>query len=499
MDGKRPPQDGFDEREMATITFNEKNVGLLMVENGYASVIRHRRDDEDRSPIYDELLAAEEQAQKDQKGMWSGKPPKERVFEDVSVSVAKARPILTLLQRRKRVPAVVDFVKSGARFTVLIPRESSKITLVLGGIRAPRTARNASETSEPFGQEAYDLANRRCLQRDVEIDVDDIDKVGGFIGTLWVGRENFAKILLEEGFASVHTYSAEKSSHGRELIEAERRAKEARRGLWRNWDPSQDKDAVAEFIDSQKTNDDNGKVPPKVKDYRDVMVTHIDPTGKLKIQQIGPGTAKLEKLMNDFATHHSIKANATPLPTPPKTGDYVSAQFSEDGAWYRARIRSNDRDAKEAEIVFIDYGNAEKTLWSKLRPLAPQFNTSVLKPQAIDAILSFVQFPASPDYTADAITGIHRLTENKQLVAAVDNEAEGSLYITLYDPALSSKPLESYNADMVAEGLVLVPKKLRAWETRSEEVVKVLRQKQEEALRERRGMFEYGDLTGEEE
>jgi hypothetical protein len=33
---------------------------LLLVENGWTSVIRHRKDDEDRSPIYDELLAAEE-------------------------------------------------------------------------------------------------------------------------------------------------------------------------------------------------------------------------------------------------------------------------------------------------------------------------------------------------------------------------------------------------------------------------------------------------------
>lgn len=30
------------------------------MENGWASVVRHRKDDEDRSPIYDELLAAEE-------------------------------------------------------------------------------------------------------------------------------------------------------------------------------------------------------------------------------------------------------------------------------------------------------------------------------------------------------------------------------------------------------------------------------------------------------
>src|SRR3569623_2114196 len=119
----------------------------------------------------------------------------------------------SVLQRQKRVPAIVDFVKSASRFTVLVPRENAKLTLVLSGIRAPRSARNPEEKSEPFGQEAHDFANRRCMQRDVEIDVETIDKVGGFIGTLYVNRENFTRVLLDEGLASVHAYSALHSGH----------------------------------------------------------------------------------------------------------------------------------------------------------------------------------------------------------------------------------------------------------------------------------------------
>lgn len=43
-----------------TSYYSNRNIALLLVENGLASVVRHRKDDEDRSPIYDELLAAEE-------------------------------------------------------------------------------------------------------------------------------------------------------------------------------------------------------------------------------------------------------------------------------------------------------------------------------------------------------------------------------------------------------------------------------------------------------
>lgn len=37
-----------------------RNVAEQLVEKGLASVVRHKRDDEDRSPDYDKLMAAEQ-------------------------------------------------------------------------------------------------------------------------------------------------------------------------------------------------------------------------------------------------------------------------------------------------------------------------------------------------------------------------------------------------------------------------------------------------------
>jgi staphylococcal nuclease domain-containing protein 1 len=65
---------------------------------------------------------------------------------------------------------------------VFVPKQDAKLTLVLSGIRAPRTARNPNEKSEPYGQQAADFISRRVLQRDVEILVESNDKSGGFIG-----------------------------------------------------------------------------------------------------------------------------------------------------------------------------------------------------------------------------------------------------------------------------------------------------------------------------
>ena len=45
VDGKKAASEGFEERDVVTILVNNKNLALQLVEVGYASVIRHRRDD----------------------------------------------------------------------------------------------------------------------------------------------------------------------------------------------------------------------------------------------------------------------------------------------------------------------------------------------------------------------------------------------------------------------------------------------------------------------
>lgn len=493
IDGSRPATDEYDAKEVVTINLNDKNINLLLVQEGWCSVIRHRRDDTDRAPNYDELLAAQETAKEAKKGMWSGKPAKAKQYVDASENIQKAKLQLSGLQRQKKVPGVVDFVKGGSRFVVLIPRENVKLNFVLGGIRAPKSARGPNDKSEPFGQEAHDLATKRLTQRDVEVDVHNVDKVGGFIGELYINKESFAKILVEEGFATVHAYSAEQAGNATELLAAESRAKHAHKGLWADWDPSMDVAAV----EDEPVNGTNGDATiPREKDYRDVMVTHMDDTGKLKLQIIGTGTSALDTMMSQFRTFHLNPSNNTGLQGPPKAGEYVAAKFSEDGSWYRGRIRSNDRTAKEAEVVYVDYGNSEKIPWSRLRPLSqPQFSPQKLRPQAVDAVLSLTQFPTNPDYLQDAIAYITEATSERQLVANVDYTApEGTLYVTLYDQNTSENLTDSINSDIIAEGHAMVPRKLKAWERGFGDVLKVLREKEEEAISGRKGLWEYGDL-----
>ncbi|RPB05282.1 hypothetical protein L873DRAFT_1663782 [Choiromyces venosus 120613-1] len=493
IDGKRPATEGYEEREMATVTFNNKNVALLLVENGWASVIRHRREDEDRSPIYDELLAAEEAAQKDQKGMYAPKPPASSKLVEGSESLPKAKAYLSFLQRQKRVPAVVDYVASGSRFKVIIPRENVRITLVLGGIRAPKTARNPNEESEPFGPEALEYASRRCMQRDVEIDVTDIDRSGGFIGTMYVNRENVAKGLVEEGLASVHHYSAEKSGNANELLAAEKRAKEAKKGLWHDWSPENDE--VNGHDSPTNVGVTEEAIEPRT-DYRDIIITNTDDQGKLKVQIVGTGTSALEEMMSAFKSFHLLPQNNKGLEGPPRVGELVAAKFTDDNAFYRARVRHVNREAKEAEVMYIDYGNSEKLPFSRLRPLSqPQFQPTKLKPQAMDALLSFIQFPTALHYAQESVEALNQMTNGKQLVANVDYiGSDGTLYLTLYDPKESDRSESSINAELVSEGLAMVAMKLRPFERAYPAKLKTLKEKEALAKEERKGMWEYGGL-----
>ena len=271
--------------------------------------------------------------------------------------------------------------------------------------------------------------------------------------------------------------------------------------MWHDWDPSKDEEQDVAPA-SNGTNGDSEPVAPRKKDFRQVMVTHVDEAGKLKIQQVGPGTAALSELMRSFKSFHLNKSNDQPLPGPPKVGDIVAAKFTVDDDWYRGRVRRVDRASQKVDITYIDYGNSETLPWSRLRPLSqPQFSTQKLKQQASDAVLSYIQLPQTPQYLPEAVNLIAEITDGKELVANVDfQDNDGTLHVTLWDIPDPSKPgstnlEQSLNAEVVRNGFAMVPKKLKAGEKAAGDALSSLGKLEAAAKNDRYGMWEYGDLT----
>lgn len=108
---------------------------------------------------------------------------------------------------------VVEFVASGSRFRVYIPRETCILTFLLGGINCARSTRTlpTGEVSkgDPYGDEALLAVKEMTMQREVEIEVESMDKAGNFIGYMWVDGTNISVHLVSEGFASMH-FTADK-------------------------------------------------------------------------------------------------------------------------------------------------------------------------------------------------------------------------------------------------------------------------------------------------
>ncbi|CAA7259116.1 unnamed protein product [Cyclocybe aegerita] len=494
IDFVRPREGEFDERECATIRSGGHNANIAeqLIEKGLASAVRHKRDDEDRSPDYDKLMAAEQAAVAELRGIHSGKEiPAPKQPLNISETSSRATQFLNGFKRLGKVPAIIDYVPAGSRFKIFLPKDNQTLTLVLAGIRAPRTARNASEKSEPYGQEALEFASRRYMQRDVEFEVDSLDKSGGFIGTLWVNKtENVAITLAKEGLATVHSFSADGLPWARQLYDAEEQAKKSKRNIWKDYDEETAKAAeVAE--------ENEGDSGPLKSDYHDVIVSDVRTQSGFgfSVQILDTeGIAALEKLMREFSIHHR-----TPIQSPPgfapKGGDLVSAKFS-DGAWYRAKIRRSSPLKKEAEVTFIDYGNQDTIPFSNIRPLDPKFRS--LPGQAHDARLSFVKL-AGPesDYHQEALDRFRSTCEGRKLVANIDHKEGSLLHLRLIDPtnpAVAEDPLVCINADLVSEGLASVDRKGCKYLSSYPHIVKKLQASLVEAKRDRAGMFEFGDV-----
>ncbi len=86
---------------------------------------------------------------------------------------------------------------------------------------------------EKYADEALAYTRENCLQRDVEVEIETMDKGGTFLGNITIpgpkGPVNLGLVLLREGLARLHpSFDPSRLPSGMELKEAETAAKHAR-------------------------------------------------------------------------------------------------------------------------------------------------------------------------------------------------------------------------------------------------------------------------------
>ncbi|PVZ96848.1 hypothetical protein BB558_004166 [Smittium angustum] len=494
IDYHKPAQDNFRARDCATVLFENKNIAVHLLERGLAHVIRHKQNDEQRSSDYDSLLIADHSATEKSRGVHSGKIVAVSKYVDSSNPPSRAKAIFPHLKRGGRLSAIVEYVSQGSRFKLVVPRESCKITLVLGGIKCPRAG---AEPSEPFGNEASLFSKQRVMQRDVEIEVSSVDNTGAFVGTLiYNNNHNLAVELLQAGLAQIHQYSANQMANQNILFNAENKAKRERKGMWVNYDESKEKELEALSQEVQKS---QTQAKPNV-EFIDVAVSEIVGSGDLYIQIFEQKVIEsLEMIMDELSI--SGKQSQAGVQKAPRVGELVAAKFSSDNTWYRARVRKINA-GRECELIAIDYGNVESVPLSQIKPLDSKLAS--YPPSAIEAKLAFLK-TASSDYKDEAFNCIRSYVEGKKLVANVEARSGSGnsqvLYLTLYDSGVSGKPdfvKDSINSAIVRAGYATVDKRNPA-SMRNPECSTKLEELVNEAKKYRRGMWEYGDVGSDEE
>jgi len=475
----------YPERTCCTVRFQGQNVAEGLVAKGYAMPIRHRHDDNNRASEYDALRDAESKAEKAGKGCFSKSVPEPMKVSDVSQEQHKARSFFTFLKGKKN-DAIVDHVFSGSRLKLFVAKETCLLTFLIGGIQCPRGSRPVGngvfEPAEPFGEEALAYTKSLLTQRDVTIEVETMDKVGGFVGYIFVDRVNVSLKLVEQGLSKVH-YSGKQGKYANELIAAEERAQAAKLGLWKDWTPPVEEVAP---VESYETKALSRAVSPK-----DIVITEV--TANLCFYgQMVSEQEKLTKLTDEMRTYFTE--------TPPTAGAYKAkrndicgAIFAEDGLWYRGKIEKISRDGSEmATITFIDYGNRALVHVTKLASLPAQFSLAVLAGQANEYQLALVKPPSDEDSCSIALNEFISLLESPEQFSVNDeNLREGSTsQVTL------TRKGEDVGEMLLSQGFCTTVKKAPA---HLSDLHKKYLECQESARKNRLNLWRYGDITEDDD
>lgn len=483
VDGVRPESAMYDARPLVTLSLDGADVAESIIAAGYATAVRHRRDDTaSRSPNWDKLMELEQQAAAAHRGAHSLKPAPAVRAVDASDSHAKASTYLNSLSRSVHpLSGVVEHVAAAGRLRVYVQKMDIVLTLVLLGARA-------AKPGEPAGDAALAHVQRLLTQRDIKFSVSGIDKTGAFIGLVHLPNDTLLNVdLVEHGYAALHEPSL-RGVHGAWVAQAEAAesaAQQAGKGIWHDYRAKQESQQRAAAAAAQEL--ERLALSPKQMNYIDIVVTDVSEAGELSFRK-SKDDALYSKICADVAT-----AWKTAKQQPAKKGSLVMAML--DGKVHRARVLSFEKASGVYSLSLIDTGRT-----ASLRIVKPL--QSPVAALATPASLSFVRPPASKptDYLSEYVAELQQYVGTR-VVANIDSPAGVEpVSATVY--AASSRGAEdSVNAYLVEEGFAYVKTRLAGWENAEAFREKRERMKElcEAAQQDRIGVWEYGYSAEDEE
>jgi len=467
----------YPEKTCCTVMIGGVNVAEALVSKGLATVVRYAADNDQRSSKYDELLQAEDKALKTLKGLHDKKNKPKHKVNDMTGNITKCKTFFPSLQRAGKLQGVVEFVASGSRFRVYIPRETCILTFLLGGINCAKSTRTMPSgevvKGDAHGDECLLHVKEQVMQREVEIEVESMDKAGNFIGYLFIDGANLSVQLVQEGFASMH-FTAEKAQYGNMIKNAEDSAKSAKKRMWANYSGEQE---AEQEVDEAKVLNEDRKV-----NYEKVMISEVTDEGKVYGCHTKDGPA-LEKLMDNI--REEFTANP-PLAGAyqPRKNDMCAAKFVDD-QWYRAKVEKVS--PTDVSVLYIDYGNRAVVPRTKVASLPSSFSATAAfaKPYS----LALVSLPLDEELAALSIQGLKEDLLDRAVNMNLEYRVGTESFVTF------SAEGEDIAKGLVSDGLLLVDKKggrkLATLQKEYEDAMSV-------AKKAHLNIWQYGDITADD-
>jgi staphylococcal nuclease domain-containing protein 1 len=492
-----------EKRAFGTVAVGKTpDVSEVLISEGLAQTQTHRDDDE-KSPRYDELRAAETAAKEAKKGMHNtGAEYKKPLVNDLT-DQRKAKAYAGALTRAGKIKAVVEFIFNGALFKLYVPSENCDIRFSVANVRCPQPSptpgsKQPGKPAEPFGDEARFHAKFNVLQRTVEIQCNGVTNSGIITGSmtiLYPQRRDYTMELIGAGFATVDQRKIDYGEAPRALVEAQDTAKSNKVGLW---------SLVSETraVEGVKADQQYGEV------YVQGRLSEIRSGGHFfyHVANDNESLKVIDESMKEFTKANGIGG----APCDVKLGKVVAALF-DDGTgkrWYRARIVERKGQGK-VSVLFVDYGNVATVLTAEhLRPLDMTLGTDRIPAIAKEAVLALVTTRSlDHDEGIDAARLLQKLCWGKELVIrTLAPDENGKMTVTIGLDGGKRDDSATFNAKLVEEGIARCAKQSSADILHMKlvdpdvipELHQALQMAEQVARKARVGMWRYGDVGDED-
>lgn len=477
-----------EKRPFGTISVGKHpDISEVLIREGLATTQFHR-DDDVKSPRYDELRAVEAEAKSTKKGVHKDTEYKKATINDLTQPV-KAKSYSGSLIRSGTLKAVVDYVFNGALFKLYVPAENCHIRFSPNYVRCPQPSPSPGSRqqnkAEPFGDEAKQHARLNLLQRQVEIVCSGVTNGGIIIGNMFVGqggkRRDYTLELLGTGFARLDQRKVDYNEVPKTLLDSQAVAKTNKVGLWSLEQPK------VEVV---------AKSAVKVKDtVITARLSEIRNGSHFFYQVVGDeALSVMDESMRLFTKNNGTAGG----PCDVKINKVVAALF-DDGSgklWYRAKIVERKGPGKVA-VLFVDYGNiATVPVATHLRPLDLSLGTDRIPPTAKEAVLALTATRSlDTDEGIDAARLLQSSCWGKELsIRTFAPDENGKMAVAILQDD------SSFNVQLISEGLARAKKRIDILAAQLVDPLSIMSFEKEiqaaedSARKSRSGMWRYGDV-----